>query len=78
MSMTPAQIRSGLDRLARKASAAAKAKAKATDTLRERDQLAAELADAGVKWADLATAMGITVEGVTYVLRKMRRGTTDK
>lgn len=48
------------------------AQAVADEKLNRRDDIAADLADRGVKYADLAEAMGITVDGVTYVLRKVR------
>ncbi len=48
----------------------------ADDRMAERNALAAKLADSGVKYAALASAMGITVDGVTYVLRRVRRART--
>lgn len=60
-------------RLEQAAEAAKKAQDTADQKLAKRDTLATELADQGAKYADLANAMGITVDGVTYVLRKVRR-----
>lgn len=54
------------------AEALAKAQGAAEQKLARRNAIAAELADAGVKYDDLAKAMGITPDGVTYVLRKVR------
>jgi len=48
-------------------------KVRAEESLAKRDALAAELADGGASYADLAEVMGITPDGVTYVLRKVRR-----
>lgn len=72
MSLTPAQLAGGLTRLAAKAKAARDAQAKADAKLEERNELAAKLADGGARYQDLATAIGITVDGVTYVLRRAR------
>lgn len=52
---------------------AATAKEKADQALAKRDELATDLADAGATYAELAECMGITVDGVTYSLRKVRR-----
>lgn len=49
-----------------------KAQKTADEKLARRDTIALELADAGTTYADLAGAMGITPDGVTYVLRKVR------
>jgi hypothetical protein len=49
----------------------------AEEKLEKRDLIALELADRGVKYLVLAAAMGITTDGVTYVLRKVRKGRTD-
>lgn len=70
--LTPSQANHALDRLERRAKAARQAQEKADKALADRDDLAAKLADQGVKYADLAKAMDITVDGVTYVLRKVR------
>lgn len=59
--------------LKRKTDAAKNAQAKADQALASRDDLATDLADKGVTYGALAEAMGITVDGVTYVLRKVRR-----
>lgn len=48
-------------------------KVKAEESLAKRDDLAADLADKGASYADLAEVLGITQDGVTYVLRKVRR-----
>ena len=72
MSLTSTQQNAGLARLERKTKAARDAQAKADAKLRERDDYAHELANGGVRYQDLAAAMGITVDGVTYVLRKVR------
>lgn len=72
MSLTPAQLQSGLARLTAKSKAARDAQAKADTRLEERNTLAASLADKGVRYQDLANAIGITVDGVTYVLRRAR------
>lgn len=72
MSLTPTQLQSGLARLATKAKAARDAQAKADTRLEERNELAAKLADGGARYQDLANAIGITVDGVTYVLRRAR------
>lgn len=53
--------------------AAQKAQTEADEKLTRRDQIAADLADQGETYAALAQAMGITVDGVTYVLRKVRK-----
>ncbi len=47
-------------------------KERAAASLEKRDLLAADLADKGASYSDLAEAMGITQDGVTYVLRKVR------
>lgn len=73
MSLTPSQTNAALAKLERKAAKARADQAKADASLAERDDYSATLADKGVKYADLATAMGITVDGVTYVLRKVRQ-----
>lgn len=73
MSLTQSQTNAELNRLARKASQATDAQKKADQKLLERDEKAATLADQGVRYVDLAEAMGITVDGVTYVLRKVRQ-----
>jgi hypothetical protein len=76
--LTPSQTQAALAKLERRTEDAKKAQALADAKLAERDELATTLADRGVKYADLAAAMGITVDGVTYVLRKVRRArTTD-
>lgn len=51
-------------------------KVKAEESLAKRDDLAATLADKGASYADLAEVLGITQDGVTYVLRKVRRSRT--
>lgn len=48
-------------------------KVRAEESLAKRDDLAADLADKGASYADLAEVLGITQDGVTYVLRKVRR-----
>lgn len=73
MSLTQSQTNAELNRLARKTSQATDAQKKADQKLLERDEKAATLADQGVRYVDLAEAMGITVDGVTYVLRKVRQ-----
>lgn len=73
MSLTPSQTNAALAKLERKAAKARADQAKADASLAERDDYSATLADQGVKYADLAAAMGITVDGVTYVLRKVRQ-----
>lgn len=75
MSLTTHQQTTRLERLAKKAQAARDAQTKADLKLKERDAYAAELADNGIRYQDLAKAMGITVDGVTYVLRKVRNRT---
>ena len=60
------------------AGAARKAQETADAKLARRDAMAAELADAGTNYRALAAAMGITVDGVTYVLRKVRRAQAAK
>lgn len=72
MSLTPSQINAGLARLERKTTAARDAQTRADAKLTERDDLAADLAEKGIRYVDLASAMDITVDGVTYVLRKVR------
>lgn len=72
MSLTTSQTNAELARLERKTQAARTAQEKADAKLQERDLKAADLADKGVRYQDLAKAMGITVDGVTYVLRKVR------
>lgn len=64
-------------RLEKAADAATKAQADADAKLAKRDALATDLADAGATYQELAAAMGITVDGVTYVLRKVRRARAD-
>ena len=71
--MTPSQTNAELGRLERKSAKARDAQKKADAALQDRDAKAADLADKGVRYQDLAKAMGITVDGVTYVLRKVRR-----
>ena len=73
MSLTPTQQSTELARLERKAKAARDAQAKADAKLQERDDKAADLADAGLRYQDIASAIGITVDGVTYILRKVRK-----
>lgn len=73
MSVTPRD----LARLATKTTQATEAQKKAVAKLAERDNLAADLADKGARYQDLADAMGITTDGVTYVLRKIRKGRAD-
>lgn len=63
-------------RLTKATTAAQTANQKAEDALAKRDAIAVQAADAGVTYARLAEAMGITVDGVTYVLRKVRRART--
>lgn len=72
MSLTPAKTSAALTRLAGKTTKAKTAQEKAERALTERDELATDLADQGVRYQDLAEAMGITQDGVTYVLRKVR------
>lgn len=67
--MTPAETK----RLEKATEQARTAQEKADAALAKRDDLATDLADQGATYAELATAMGITVDGVTYVLRKVRR-----
>jgi hypothetical protein len=67
--MTPAEKK----RLEKATEAARTAQEKADAALAKRDDLATDLADAGATYQELADAMGITVDGVTYVLRKVRR-----
>lgn len=67
--MTPAEK----TRLEKATAAATKAQADADAKLAKRDDIATDLADAGATYQELADAMGITVDGVTYVLRKVRR-----
>lgn len=67
--MTPAETK----RLEKATEAAKKAQVDADARLAKRDDLATDLADAGATYQELADAMGITVDGVTYVLRKVRR-----
>jgi hypothetical protein len=60
-------------RLEKATAAARTAQEKADQALAKRDDLATDLADKGATYQELADAMGITVDGVTYVLRKVRR-----
>lgn len=62
-----------LKRLQEESAMARQVQAEADSRLAKRDETAADLADQGVKYADLAKAMGITPDGVTYVLRKVRK-----
>ena len=71
--LTPAQQTAALTRLAGRTTKAAEAQKKADAALQARDELATDLADAGVRYQDLAEAMDITPDGVTYVLRKVRQ-----
>lgn len=70
--MTPTQTNAALAKLERRTAKARTAQEKADAALLDRDELATDLADQGVRYQDLATAMGITPDGVTYVLRKTR------
>lgn len=72
MSLTATQTNAALAKLERKTKAARDAQTKADTKLTERDELAADLAEKGIRYVDLASAMDITVDGVTYVLRKVR------
>lgn len=67
-----------LKRLAEASAMARQVQAEADARLAKRDEMAADLADQGVKYADLAQAMGITPDGVTYVLRKVRQRRAQK
>jgi hypothetical protein len=67
--MTPTERRHLIEASER----ATRASEKAAELLAKRDALATELADKGAKYAELAECMGITPDGVTYVLRKVRR-----
>ena len=67
--MTPAEKK----RLEKATEAARKAQADADAKLEKRDNLATDAADDGATYQELAECMGITVDGVTYVLRKVRR-----
>lgn len=71
--MNPTQTNAALAKLERHTAKAKTAQEKADQALQTRDDLATDLADQGVRYQDLATAMGITPDGVTYVLRKVRR-----
>lgn len=64
-----------IDRVKKAAEVHRAAQQRADQALAKRDQLAAKAAGEGVTYGALATAMGITVDGVTYVLRKVRRST---
>lgn len=66
--MTPTERR----RLIAATERATAAQEKADDLLNKRDDVAADLAAKGATYAELAACMGITVDGVTYVLRKVR------
>jgi DNA-binding CsgD family transcriptional regulator len=61
-----------LNTLEKATEAAEKARQGAEDKLARRDSIALALADQGVTYAELAKAMNITPDGVTYVLRKVR------
>lgn len=76
MTDTQTKLASGLERLKRATHRATMAQTKADAELAKRDDLATDLADRGARYSDLAAAMGITTDGVTYVLRKVRRART--
>lgn len=61
-----------LTRLETLARSVRKAEGKAADDLVKRDDLALDLAGDGITYAELAKAMGISEDGVTYALRKAR------
>lgn len=65
--------RADRERLEKATAAHTTAQEKADAALNKRDGIAADLADKGATYAVLAAAMGISVDGVTYVLRKVRR-----
>lgn len=67
--MNPAEKK----RLEKATEKARTAQDKADAALAYRDDLATDAADDGATYQELADAMGITVDGVTYVLRKVRR-----
>lgn len=70
--MTPTERRNLIEQTER----ARRARDKADAELAKRDNLATDLADAGTTYAELAECMGITPDGVTYTLRKVRRART--
>lgn len=62
-----------LRRLKAAADTARKSAAKAEGDMERRNVLVRDAHDAGATYAQIAEVLGITVDGVTYVLRRMRR-----